>query len=757
VFASLLCLSVFAAPAAASDDTAKASVPDAASTPALTATADAAPADNIVVTAQRRNQSTLDVGINVTEISPQTIRENRIERLGEIIQATSNVDVREIRPGGGQPAITIRGVGMNDFTVASNPSTAVYFDGIYSPNIGTVSQQFFDLQNVEVLKGPQSSLYGRNATAGAINITSAAPTDYLTGYFNGGFGNYKSVDGEGAISGPLGEGLTGRISVKTRQMYGDWMHNVYPGGQGIGNLHQVSTRAQLQYKPDDSPFEFRAIFQYQHENDVPGAFTAFGRHVAGGKPGVTTALCPSAIANQIDFANQCYSLFGQKRPSTDILTISEDTPWTVHGNTYTGTFLATYHGDGFDIKSTTGYLHWYEQYIKSDAWPVLEQQTTLDQKTRQTSEDLEIASTGIRKLDWLAGVYLADGDTNNPTYTLAPIQNADFVSLSNSHVRTAQAYAQLGYHFSSKLEFIAEARYIYEHDSKVGGTWNDKNADQIVDAGDVNQAFINNSFNQHAVTWKFNLNYKPDASMLLYASITHGYKSGGYIAPSAATNSSQLQHYDGENIYAYEVGAKKSLWNHAVDLSTSLFYYQYLGLQTNEQQLIGNLNINHFANIPHAHIKGIDMDVAFHPFEGFELKLDGGLIDTWVGLFASGGVVHQPGNKLANAPTFTGTASVRYQWHLTPKLDMAIGSSAHRQSRTYADTENTPLYRIDSGATLVDAQLQLILPNQGMSVMIWGKNLTNCEYTNSTFLNGSAVNTLFNMPRTYGVSFSKNF
>jgi len=713
-------------------------------------------AGEIVVTAQRREQSTMDVGINVTAISEERLKVERVERIGELKQLTSNVEVREIRPGGGQPVITIRGVGMNDFTVASNPSTSVYFDGVYSPNIGTISQQFFDVQSVEILKGPQSTLYGRNATAGAVTVSSAQPTDTLSGYLTGGLGNYRAFEGEGAISGPVGKGLTARISVRTRQMYDGWINNLYPGGHDIGQIHQVAVRAQLKWEATDS-LTLRGIFGYQHEDDEPGAFTAFGRHVPGGAPGATTPFCPVSLANQIDFGNTCASLFGALRTSTDVHTISENDPWTVKGKAYTGTLIATWRGDGFAVTSTTGYLHWQENYIKSDALPITEQTAILDQRTWQWSQDLQIASTGTRPLEWMGGVYLSTANTNNPTYTIAPIQNGNFIGTNSADTRTAQAYAQLDWNVTPTLQLTAGARYIHEFNSKIGGTWKDVNKNGVVDVGDVNQAFMDDSIKQDAVSWKVGVNYKPSRDTLIYGSITHGFKSGGFIAPAVATNSSQLLPYKGEHLYAFEIGWKQNLWDNLVSLTTSLFYYKYNDMQTNQQQLVGNLLVNRFANLSDAHIKGVDFELAVRPVRGMELRFDGGLIDSWVGAFTSGGVNFPAGNRFANAPTFTGSASARYRWAVTDDLDMSLSGSVHRQSGVFTNTENTPIYRIDSDATLVNAQLQLIMPETGWTASLWAKNLTNDEYTNSTFQNGSAVNTVYNMPRTYGLSFTKKF
>lgn len=720
------------------------------------ADSEASESEAIVVTAQRRAQSTLDVGINVTSLSAERLAEERIVRIGELIQVTSNLEVREIRPGGGQPAITIRGVGMNDYTVASYPSTSVYFDGVYSPNIGTISQQFFDIQAVEVLKGPQSTLYGRNATAGAITFTSAQPTDELSGYASFTAGNYKSIDAEGAISGPIAEGLTGRLSVKTRQMYDGWMKNLHPGGHDIGEIHQVSLRAQLKWQPSDR-LTVRAIFGYQNEDDEPGAFTAFGRRLPGGSPTVTTGFCPVSLAGQIDFNNTCASIFGSQRTSTDKRTISENDPWTVIGHTYTGTLIAAYKFDGFAVTSTTGYLKWQEEYTKSDGLPITEQTAVWDQNTWQVSQDLQVASTGKKTLDWMAGIYLSSANVDIPVYTIVPINGGNFISAHDADTRTIQGYAQFDFNVSPQLTLTAGARYLHEFNSKVGGTWKDVNMNRVIDAGDTNQAFLDDSMKQNALTWKLGVNFRPTPRTLIYGSVTHGYKSGGYIFAPIATNSSQLTAYKGEDIYAFEVGLKHSMWNDAVNLTASAFYYKYKDMQTNQQYAVGVLNINRFANLENAKVKGIDVELLLRPVRGLEVRLDGGWIDTWVDAFTSGGVNYAPGNRFANAPKFAGTASIRYETALTDNLEVAISGSVHRQGKVFANTENTPLYAIDSDATLANGQIQFTDTVSELKAAFWMKNITNEAYTNSTFQNGSAVNTLYNMPRTYGVTLSKSF
>jgi iron complex outermembrane receptor protein len=711
--------------------------------------------DEITVTAQRRTQSTMDVGINVSQISAERLANERVVTLVDLQQVTANVEVRTARPGG-LGVITIRGVGMNDFTAASNPSTSVYFDGIYSPNVGTIGQQFFDLQSVEVLKGPQSTLYGRNATAGAVTVSSAEPTDELSGYATLGYGNYKAVDAEGAISGRIAEGLTARLSVKTRQQYDGFIKNLYPGGSDFGNVHQTSVRAQLKWDASER-LTIRGIFGYQHENDDPGVITSFGRRLPGGTPTATTGLCAVALSNQIDYNNNCASLFGAQRTSTDLRTISENDSWNVKGNTYIGTVIAKYEADGFAVTSTTGYLNWYELYNQSDSLPITEYISSKVQKTWQVSEDIQIASTGTRKLDWMAGIYLSSANTSLPTYVIAPILPGSYIGTHDADTRTAQAYVQFDYHVTPQITLSAGARFLHEFDSKVGGTWRDVNTNRIVDAGDVQQAFLSDSLTQDALTWKFGVNYKPTSQTLIYGSVTHGFKSGGYIAPAVATNSVQLKSYKGEDIYAFELGIKQNILGDTIHLEAAAFYYIYNNLQTNTQTLVGNGNINVFANVPKANVKGLDLKLVLKPVEGLELRFDGGFLDTHVGTFTSGGITYAPGNRFANAPKFSGSSSIRYEVPITSELNIAVGASVYRQSKAFASTENLPVFLINSDATLVNGQLQFIMPERGLTLGFWGKNLTNETYTSGGYQNGSVAFNFFNAPRTYGASLTKRF
>ena len=195
----------------------------AVTTPAMAQTTpsavDAPPADaidsgDIIVTAQKRAQNTLDVGINISVVGQEQIRQRRIEAVTDLVAFTPNVSIKETAPGL-VPVITIRGVGLDDFSATNNPSAGVYVDEVFLSSLALLNFDFFDLERMEVLKGPQGTLYGRNSTAGALNINSAKPSFAgSTGRIAGSVGNYQSRDAEAMINIALSPTFAVRVAGK---------------------------------------------------------------------------------------------------------------------------------------------------------------------------------------------------------------------------------------------------------------------------------------------------------------------------------------------------------------------------------------------------------------------------------------------------------------------------------------------------------------------------------------------------------------
>ncbi|MEZ5737088.1 MAG: TonB-dependent receptor [Novosphingobium sp.] len=710
----------------------------------------------IVVTAERREASVNDVGIAIQAFGAEELLENQVDGIDDLSQMTANINFRQSRPGG-NPVITIRGVGTNDFLVSSNGSTAVYFDGVYSPSLGTISGQLFDLERAEVLKGPQSALYGRNATAGVVNVISAKPTDYFTGYLRLTAGNYETVAAEGAVSGPLGDKVSGRLSVRTNHSYDGYMTNLYPGGQEIGTIHKTALRAQLLAQPTDN-FSLHAIFTYEHENSVPGGWTSFGRREPGGSPTSRPfkPFCATDLADMLDFANECASSFGYQRETTDVYTINENDPWDTRGDAYTGTLIAKYEGDGFTITSTTGYIDWYQFRYQADSIPFTESLVFRDQKQWQLSEDLLIASAGDAPFQWLGGVFLSTGNVTIDRYIIGALFNSNTIVTHDADTRTVQPYLQLDYKFSPAFSVSAGARYIYEYNDKVGGVYTDANFDQVLDPDDVTNGELDDSMSQEQVTYKLAANFTPSDHTLVYASFTHGFKSGGYTSAYVA-NTAGLLPYKGEKIDAYEVGLKQTFGSVA-QFNAAAFYYDYTDIQSTTTVVINGTASSRFANIPKAEVKGVDLELSLWPIEGLTLNFNAGFLDTEVGSYLNGsGATVPKGNRLPNAPKFSGAARFRYETPVSDSVKLWLTGSVQHHGKYYMDVDNAEKLASASKATLVDGSIGLNFPNANVDVSVWAKNLFDEAYILGGYANGSVAFMQYNMPRTFGITLGKSF
>ena len=206
--------------------------------------------DQIVVTAQKREQSILDVGLTVTALGADTLRDSRVLEMRELATYVSNVDIREQAPGL-LPIITIRGVGLNDFSNTNNPSAGIYVDEVYLSSLGLMAFDFYDLERVEVLKGPQGTLYGRNSTAGAINFISAKPHfDGAEAMLSSSYGKFSTLEVEAMANLPVSDTLAIRLSAKTIQQWKGYYFN-RTIDDDVGERNVALGRAQVRWRPND--------------------------------------------------------------------------------------------------------------------------------------------------------------------------------------------------------------------------------------------------------------------------------------------------------------------------------------------------------------------------------------------------------------------------------------------------------------------------------------------------------------------------
>ncbi|HKZ73967.1 MAG TPA: TonB-dependent receptor [Steroidobacteraceae bacterium] len=715
----------------------------------------------IVITAQKRSESLLDAGVSVAVLDAATLVEQRVLQLTDLQGRVPNLDIKEQVPGA-IPVVTIRGVGLNDFGAANNPSAGIYIDEVYVASIAMLSFDLYDLERIEVLKGPQGTLYGRNSTAGALNIITKRPQREFDARAGGSYGNYDAFDVEGMINAPLGESVAVRFSAKSiQQGEGFWESRRLaaggPGERDIGTRDISTARLQVALQPGDA-FDANLKIEALRSRSELGQPEFFGtvNPLTGGP-------CAPILAGHID-NTQCTDFLGY----TDIDGDPFRGDWTrdpvYDSNSVATTLTANVALGTATLTSVSGYVDFDRTFdIDVDATPFRQVDFLESDDIRQFSQELRLAGAGDR-LDWLVGAFYSEDDV----LTTIPGQHQDLLATQtrvdvDQTTESAAAFAHTEWKLAGGLSLIAGARFTSEDRHYAGGTTdlNPFGTSCLLSpicapgfVGPFQLSAVDTKISDENWSWRIGLEYQPRDTRLLYATVATGVKSGGFFS-GISTSNIQLAPFAPEELTAYEIGYKDSLGS--VFLDASVFYYDYSDIQTFIAVDIGPFTVQRLGNVPEARVYGADFAAVWQPVSGLTLRGGFGWLDTELGAFATLTGDVPEGNELPNAPELTAHGLVRYEGELTQKLGGLVQVDAGYSDGVFKDAINDPV--ISSGSyTLVNARLALFGNERNWEVALWSRNLTAEQYVVqgiNTGLGGGNRN--FNAPRTYGVSLTFNW
>ena len=729
----------------------------------LLALAMAAPAfgqtalEEVVVTAQKREQRLIDVGASVTSLGAEALRTARVDDPTDLATQVPNVDVKENIPGA-QAIVTVRGVGLNDFSSTNNSTVGLYVDEVFLASFAQMDFNFYDLDRIEVLKGPQGTLYGRNSTAGAINILSAAPSlSGASGYLTATTANYDRFEAEGAANITAGQTLAFRLSGKAvNQGEGFWYSRTT--GRDLGEQDILFGRAQLLWKPDDR-LSVRLKFEAEKNRSEIGVGKFFGTISTNGAP------CP-------DFANPAHCVNSHLYTDTTRDKFDGDwehaAPYRVSQWSGTGRIDADL---GFaKLAAITGYINFKRGfYTDADAGPTVDAEFDQNDKVEQFSQEVRLSGeTG--PATWIVGAYYSwdQVKTFTPGF-LHDIFNTNVLITADQETRSRAVFGQVDWKLADRLTLVTGVRYTDEDRDYVGGT-RDLNPFGLsflclaVGAcapgpGQTQLSFTDSRISDKNWSWRAGLNFKPNEETLLYASVARGVKSGGFFN-GITTSSFALAPYRPETLTDYEVGLKARLFERRLSIEASAFWYDYEDLQTQTFTNVGAVSLIKLGNIDKATVKGLDLQAVWLAAEGLTLSAGAGLLDTELGSFrtagAAGPIVVPKGNKLPNAPDVTLNVQARYAWTVMGDWTAAIQAGAHYSDKVFKEALNTPYLSADD-YWLVDARASLSSAS-GWEVAVWAKNLGDKAYVAQVTDNGIGMGyRVFNAPRTYGVTLTKRF
>lgn len=747
--------------------------------------------EEVMVTAQKRSQSAQDVGISISAFSRSQLEAMGYTNAQEVTAMAPGVTT--MQPNGeANYSIGIRGVANNDFTTNVESPVAIYVDEVYISQMSGAGFMLFDIDRVEVLRGPQGTLFGRNATGGLVHYVTAKPTQEFGGYGSLSYGSFDRIKFQGAVNMPVNDKLAIRASASTHQGDGYITNRLQPGSK-LNNANESAGRIQVLFTPSDAvDILLNARFGQQ---DIR---TGFFENVSEANPdGVLTPTVPNvSLDNYLDNDGDPYAG-------------DYDKPGRNKLETYGFSGTLNWDMEWAELTSITDYQSVNRNYIEdSDASPVDYFNFYLTTDAKQFSEELRLAGS-TDKMKWVTGFYYMDLDINDTNGIIAPgfltdfvnlvtpeVQNGDippftdpaefgFNGLRNPYqtdVKTWSVFGQLEFDLSDELSLIAGFRYIDEkknHNYRdiayfYPGTSNnglDPNAEEVVD-------FVTPyAGKRHDKEWsaRAQVNYRPNEDTLLYASWNRGVKSGGFNAPLLPTAeyvTEPLMNYRPEKLDAFEVGFKLDFADGKARVNGSAYYYDY-----NDYQAFAIIQLDTFTLNADAKNKGFELELLLNPRDGMDIQAGIGYIDAKVKNVP--GITVDVDTDLGTVSAILPGAELRPvntpKWNLNglirQEFDIGSGAIALQLDGQYRSEHvfgllSTPALTED-GYFVGNASVTYIHgTDEAWSVRLFVKNITDEEYLVQTFdLGGSlAGGGLFGIteqyygrPRTWGVNLSYNF
>jgi len=728
--------------------------------PALAQATPSAQLEEVIVTAQRREERLLDVGLPITSLGAEALRTNRISTSGDLVAHVAGMDVKENIPGA-QAIITVRGVGLNDFSSTNNSTVGVYVDDVFLASFAEMDFNLYDLDRIEVVKGPQGTLWGRNSTAGAINILTAGPSlSASSAMLSFTAANFDRYEGEGYGNYVASDELAFRISGKyVKQHEGYWFSRVLD--TDLGKQDILSGRAQMLWRPTAST-SIKLKLEAETNDSSLGVGKFFGTIPKA--PGVS---CP-------DFSRPalCVDSHGYTDTTSNPFQGDWNHPAPYHVSQWNGTLHIDQDLGFARLTSVTGYIQFKRGfYIDADAAPTTDAEFNQNDKVRQFSQELRLAGGRPDRLTWVAGAYYSWDrvQTNTPGY-LTDIFNTHVLITADQHTESKALFGQAEWTVIPRVRLVGGLRYTDEDRSYVGGT-TDLNpfgfsflcaavqACAFGAPGTHVLSFQDASIHDSNWSWRAGVDYKPNDDSLIYGFVARGTKSGGFFN-GVTTNSFALAPYRPEELTDYEIGAKTQVFDRRLQLEGSLFWYDYNDLQTQTFTNVGAVSLIKLGNVGKATVKGFDAQATWLPLRGLSLGAGLTLLDTELGEFQTAGpagpIVVPKGNKLPNAPDVNFIGQARYEWEVAAGWTASIQGNAHYSSKVFKEALNTPYLSADS-YWIFDARAALA-SRDGWEIAIWGKNLGDEQYVTQATDDGLGMGyRIFNAPRTYGVTITKRF
>ncbi len=680
--------------------------------------------DAVTVTARRRSESSQSVPAPISTLSGADLERQREYRLQDLQQAFASFNVSILHPR--QSSVAIRGLGNNPASDNLEPSVGIYLDNVYLGRPGMAVFDLFEIQQIDLLRGPQGTLFGKNATAGVLNITTRQPSFTPGGYLEQSVGNNGYLQSKGHLSGPLSETLAGSLDLERTHSDG-FVTNAYTGRK-LNGAGTDGVRGQLLWKPDDD-LSARFIADYSRVNADTGAAVVYGipQYAGYTSPYVTTAAT--------------YGLTPLNNPS--LYTVNTDT--TPHMDVHQGGLSAEVNyrlNGGYNLTSITAARFWnFTPTNDGDGLPVpITANSGAAVKDHQYSQEVRIASPAGGGFDWVAGAFYFYQQTQNNVFSLTgptpynTSAKANVLTNSPSGVITNSAalFGQGTLHLSERADLTAGVRATYE----------DKSGSVVRYASATAAAYNSGPLGLHSLSPSglLNFSYKLAPEVLGYGLLSHSEKSGGInmaVASGPALGAQSLL-FGAERTNDAELGLKSEWLNHRLTVNADLFWTQVHGYQASilKPNDAGVMNTV-LANAADVNSRGAELELRARPLRGLTLGLNASYNAATYSTFKSApcpiGVTllscDLSGQAVAGAPRWTGNLSAQYDFGVGANVTQYVSAGYSVRSNQFGTLDDSPYAKIP-GYGLANLATGWRIPSgqHRWDVSLWANNLFDKQY-----------------------------